>query len=101
MKGLTWQVVSVFAIAMAGACILLLFVPPEDPLRGVLITAFNGAVGAATVYFLGRRQDRTNERVEKVIEQTNGHDVGPPGAHAAGYPLSGGRPDAPPGASSR
>jgi hypothetical protein len=77
---LSWQAVAIFLIATAGAVALYVLVPVDDPARGALITAFNGAVGAATVYFLGRRLDstatsiqRTEEKVDTVVEQTNGH----------------------------
>ncbi len=71
MKGLTWQAVAVFLIAVAGAAVLYLAVPPDDPLRATLITAFNGAIGAATVYFLGRRQQQTDAKVDQVIDVQN------------------------------
>lgn len=77
-SSLSWQAVIIFAVAVAGAVSLYLFVPVDDPIRGALITALNGAVGAATVYLLGRRQDHTNARVDQVIEQTNGHAEHPP-----------------------
>lgn len=78
MKGpssLSWQAVAVFLIAVAGGITLYLFVPPDDPARGALLTAFNGAIGAATIFFLGRRQDQIDRKVDLVVEQTNGHDA--------------------------
>lgn len=93
MKGagsITWPAVAVFAIALTGAIILYLFVPPNDPMRGVLITAFNGAATAAGVYWLGRRQEKTDVKVDQVVHQTNGHQTN--GHHPPGDDRPGGRP---------
>lgn len=73
-SSLSWQAVAVFAIAVVGGIVLYLFVPPDDPARGALLTAFNGAIGAATIFFLGRRQDQIDRKVDTIVEQTNGHD---------------------------
>ncbi len=73
MRALTWQAVGLVAVGVTGFVVLYLFVPAEDPMRGALVTAFNGIIGALIAVMIGRRQVETDRKVDKVIEQTNGH----------------------------
>lgn len=80
MKGLSWQAVALCAVGISGFIVLYLLVPAEDPMRGALVVAFNGVIGALLAVGIGRRQSDVERKVDKVIEQTNGHtpDTGPP-----------------------
>lgn len=79
MKGLSWPAVAVFAVAVTGFIVMYLFVPTDDPMRGALVVAFNGVVTALLAIAIGRRQHDAETKIDKVIEQTNGHDQRPTG----------------------
>ena len=87
---LSWQAVAIVLIAVAGGIFLYVAVPPNDPARGALLTAFNGIASGLAVYFLGRRLDstattieRTESKIDTVVAAgTNGHDDPPSGRHA-------------------
>ena len=61
MKSLTWQAIALAGLAIAG---------------------FNATAAGLVAYFLGRRQQKTDAKIDQVIEQTNGHhDDGGVGQH--------------------
>lgn len=78
MRGPTWPIVVIVFIVVAAAVTLYVLVEPNDPMRAVIITAVNAAIGAVTVYFLGARQQKTDAKVDALVEATNGHDERPP-----------------------
>lgn len=73
MRGLSWPAVVLVMTGVAGFIVLYLFVPVDDPMRGALVVAFNGIVTALLAIAIGRRQNAVEDKVDKVIEQTNGH----------------------------
>jgi undecaprenyl pyrophosphate phosphatase UppP len=75
-KGVTWPIVALVAVAVAGFVVLYIAVPADDPIRAVLITTFNAIVGGIVLVAANRRSTAVEDKVDKVIEQTNGHTNG-------------------------
>ncbi len=74
MRATGWQVVALVGMGLGAFLGLYALVPAGEPeARAGLIALVStmGSAGAALI--IARRQDKTEKKIDKVVEQTNGH----------------------------
>lgn len=76
MKATGWQLVALVGMGLGAFLGLYALVPESEPeARAGLIALVStlGSAGAALI--IARRQDKTEKKIDRVVEQTNGHST--------------------------
>jgi hypothetical protein len=74
-KGITWPLVALALVAIGGVVAMFSLAGPQD--RSAMLALLSAVTSAVVAGFLGHRLKSVDDKVDKVVTQTNGHSHEP------------------------